>query len=351
MSNKIFLLFFLLPISLGATTYVEGSILEDTKWLRANSPYIITQNLLIAEGACLRIEAGVELQFVHETQILVKGGLSAIGSKRKPIRFLGHNNAPWNGLRFYHNCLHFEEGQVRSTQFEYCEFLGIGEAPAQLLRTEGCHLSIRNCKIEDCYTAIQSERQAKIQLIDSEIRNCDRALNVRNSSMAKVRGNEIENCNSIMLGGSTDFENNQLKKFTSYGRHSGLVIWMLGGGLINIRNNEFEQFEGVAIKLQKMSRRSSLNIRQNQFKGNETNLKLSCQYANKGKTLVEENNFIDCKRYQLALFSPCADEPAPIVIGPNYWGKSDENAFLDQEQDLNISAKLQVAAGPKKPYR
>lgn len=343
---SIILCFSIVFNNLWANTYINESIESDTKWTRANSPYIIVNNISIKEGATLVIEAGTKVLFSAETQITVDGTLRAIGNKKKRIIFTGKEEfTSWNGFMFTRTCGQYKEDSKEGSIFDFCSFKGMGESPTHLIRTKGCNLLIANCSIEGCYTAIQSERQAKVYVDKNSFKNCNRPINIRNTSMGVITNNKMEECNSIMLGGTTTFSGNVLKKFSGKGRHSGVIIWMLGGGIVDIVNNQFLKFEDYAIKLQKMSRRSSLNLKNNTFKDNGTNLKFSCKYLSKGKTVVENNNFYNFVEYHIRLFSPCDEEgESALQIGPNYWGKISEAelnaATFDQTKDENLGAKV-----------
>lgn len=336
---------FLLPNISHATTYVGEHIERDTRWLKANSPYVITIDLLVQKGATLEIEPGTKVYFSKETQMIIDGTVRAIGKGGKKILFSGLNDGNWNGFLFLKECGAYNEEDNSGTIFDNCVFKGTGEYPAHLIRSKGCNLKIVNCTIENVYTGIQTERQAHATVHKNAFKHCNRPLHVRNTSMAKVTNNKMMYCNSIMLGGTTTFSNNKLNKFTGKGTQSGLIIWMLGGGIIDIKNNTFKNFEGYAVKVQKMSKRSTFILKNNNFKNNETNLKLSCKYYNRGKSVVETNNFYNYKRYHVKLFAPCSDDDEQtLVIGANYWGKlsKDEivNATFDHEKDEKINAKV-----------
>jgi hypothetical protein len=321
-----------------AATYISEHIDADTRWTKANSPYIIVNDIMIKEGVTLSIEAGANILFSAETKLLVYGTLSAKGSKSKKISFSGKDGAAWNGFEYFRTCGQYDTLSSKGCVFEHCNFLGAGDAPGHLIRTRGCNLKMSDCKIENCYTAVQSERQARIYLYSNRFIGCNRPINVRNTSLATVEGNKFIACNSILLGGTTDFKNNLLKKFTDKGRHSGLVIWMLGGGIVNIEHNKFLDFEGYALKVQKMSRRSTLELTHNSFKGNAINLQLACAEAGKGKVTIASNNFKDAKETQLKMFGNCEEVSGFYLIAKNYWGKMS----ADTEKLKNV--KVETAA-------
>jgi len=336
-----------------ATTYVGQSIDQHTTWTKSNSPYIITMDLLVEEDITLTIQPGTKVFFSKETQIIIAGNLIAKGSKSQKISFTGLNDTDWNGFFFTRSCNDYNPDNQEGVCFIYCSFKGTGNAPTHLIRSKGCNINISNCTIENCYTAIQTERQAELWITKSCFKYCNRVLNIRNTSLATVTKNKMTSCNSIMLGGTTIFKENTLKKFTGNGRHSGVVIWMLGGGIVDISNNQFIKFEDYAIKLHKMSKRSSFLVSNNDFKNNQTNLKLSCKYYNQGTSLVENNNFYNYKQYHISLFEPCMDKEDEVLeIGANYWGKLSKEevkkAALDKNQDENISAEIQFKTLLKK---
>jgi hypothetical protein len=349
------LLTVLLSTAADCITYIGQNIDKDSKWLKSGSPYIITIDLSVNKGATLEIEAGTEIYFSMETRMTVSGNLIAIGSKSKRISFSGLNESEWGGFLFTRDCNDYDPATKEGVSFVYCNFRGTGESPSHLIKSKGCNINMSHCNITDCYTAIQTERQAEVLIRESVFRNCNRVINVKNTSLATVEGNRMYGCNSIMLGGTTTFRNNILKKFTGNGRHSGLIVWMSGGGIVDISDNQFIKFEDYAIKLQKATKRSSFLVHNNNFKNNGSNLKLSCKYFNKGKSVIEHNNFYNYRKYHVRLFSPCTEKAAETLkIGSNYWGRLSgaevKSATLDRKQDDKISAEVEYGDVLNKAY-
>ncbi|MEM3826073.1 MAG: hypothetical protein QXZ08_00670 [Nitrososphaeria archaeon] len=78
----------LLPIFAGASSltpvgyakamsYVNQDILVDTVWDKSGSPYIIQKSIMVAEGATLKIEPGVEVDVIEKSTITVYGKIVA----------------------------------------------------------------------------------------------------------------------------------------------------------------------------------------------------------------------------------------------------------------------------------
>ncbi len=84
-------------------TYVSGIISEDTTWMLANSPYIITGNTLFEENVTLIIEPGVEVRFDDDYYLWIDGTLNATGAETNMITFTSNQSTPskgdWNQIK------------------------------------------------------------------------------------------------------------------------------------------------------------------------------------------------------------------------------------------------------------
>jgi parallel beta-helix repeat protein len=80
-----------------ADTTVSGIINNDTTWTLANSPYIVTGNLLVSEGITLTIEPGVEVRFETEKVLQIEGTLIARGINDNVITFTSKQSSPVPG--------------------------------------------------------------------------------------------------------------------------------------------------------------------------------------------------------------------------------------------------------------
>ncbi|MEW6189867.1 MAG: right-handed parallel beta-helix repeat-containing protein, partial [Actinomycetota bacterium] len=113
----------LIPISPAIATEVSGEITTDTTWTVAGSPYIVTGDVFVCNGAILTIEPGVTVKFnkgadgeLFSLQIgsifWLNGGegtLIADGTFDNPIIFTSNRPYPvpgdWDGI-------HFEDSSV-----------------------------------------------------------------------------------------------------------------------------------------------------------------------------------------------------------------------------------------------
>lgn len=81
-----------------AAVTIGADITSDTTWTLANSPYLVTAPITVANTATLAIEPGVEVRFAAGAGLRIAGGLTAQGTQAQQIRFVGDNGAAWQGL-------------------------------------------------------------------------------------------------------------------------------------------------------------------------------------------------------------------------------------------------------------
>lgn len=85
-------------------TEVSGVLTGDKlHWTEANSPYLVTGNILVESDKTLTIDPGVDVQFAGEYYIQVEGLIEAIGTEQKQISFYGIDAGEntWKGI----NCV------------------------------------------------------------------------------------------------------------------------------------------------------------------------------------------------------------------------------------------------------
>ena len=75
-----------LPAS--AETPVSGTITTQT-WTKAESPYVITDTLVVPEGEMLTVEPSVEVVFEDTAGALIHGALFVLGTETGVVRITG----------------------------------------------------------------------------------------------------------------------------------------------------------------------------------------------------------------------------------------------------------------------
>ncbi len=85
-----------------AETYVSGNV--SGNWNVGGSPYIVTADATVQNGASLVIDPSVEVRFAQNTSLFVYGTLTAIGTSISTITFTASSTTPsagfWQSIRF-----------------------------------------------------------------------------------------------------------------------------------------------------------------------------------------------------------------------------------------------------------
>ena len=83
-----------------SSTELSGTLNANRTLSVAESPYIITEDLIIPNGLTLTINPGVILEFERDINLRVLGTINALGTMEDPIQFLGRRDTDWGGISF-----------------------------------------------------------------------------------------------------------------------------------------------------------------------------------------------------------------------------------------------------------
>jgi len=104
-----------------AQTNVSGGIFANTTWTLANSPYIVTDNVVVFPGFVLTIEPGVEVKFDDTKYLEIRQAtLIANGNAVDSITFTSNSSTPTPGI--WGNSLHgiWLNSALPATSFNFC---------------------------------------------------------------------------------------------------------------------------------------------------------------------------------------------------------------------------------------
>jgi len=190
-----------------AATYVEGSITQDTVWTLVDSPFTLSNDVVIYPNVMLTIEPEVEVRFGENFSLVVKGRLVAEGTEDKMITFTSNRLQPeagdWGAI---------ELNGTESSSLIYC-IIEYG--------TNGITVG-------------------------------DGTLNVQNSLVS------LNSENGIMItNGNAEVKNNEIVSNTASG------IYIAGGNQVNVQNNDImSNEEGITLT---GNLTSEINIHQNKI--------------------------------------------------------------------------------------
>jgi hypothetical protein len=128
-------------------TNVSGGIYTNTTWTKANSPYIVTDTVVVFPGVTLTIEPGVEVRFEDDKRLEIRQGkLTAIGTVNDSIIFTSNSVTPSAGIwdKIWIN------GGTLLSQFEFChvKYANVGIYNHHLFQNQNtmAELDIKNSK-------------------------------------------------------------------------------------------------------------------------------------------------------------------------------------------------------------
>jgi len=114
-----FSIFFLVYTISYAQTNVSGGIFSNTTWTKVNSPYIVTDTVVVFPGVTLTIQPGVVVKFDYHIALEIRQAkLIAIGTLVDSITFTSNLASPYNGI--WRNV--YLNGGSLVSQFKYCNF-------------------------------------------------------------------------------------------------------------------------------------------------------------------------------------------------------------------------------------
>ncbi len=215
---------FLFVTNVGAYN-VSGTLTADTVWTRPNSPYLVTENILIKEGILLAIQDGVTVRFANGTGIEVEGTLIAQGNESSRITFASNQTIPhegdWTGIIFNSPSVGatFDKngGYTAGSILEYCDIMySGGQGSAGAIACTGSSPYLKNVTID-------KSASNGIGIIDSEIRI--EGCTIRNSTNNGIFINNVQDGGIVQVVNCSITQNRREGIDASFSFGSGFGIF------------------------------------------------------------------------------------------------------------------------------
>lgn len=238
-----------------AQTNVSGGIYSNTTWTLANSPYIVTDDIVVFPGKTLTIEPGVDVQFVSDVTfntnnmiyLEIRGSLVANGTAADKITFRSTTNATrndWYGI----NVKSSQGGTFQVSNIDLKNSFNGLMADSNLGNST---FVFDNCVFEKNVYAVQMNAQLvynNCKFIDNSI---GQAVQYVSGSLTATNCEFLNNfCGFTMVNGSINltnclFEGNENGFINSSGSMSNCIFrnntYGIGqGGSVNMSNCTFE---------------------------------------------------------------------------------------------------------------
>jgi len=144
-------------------------------WTAQNSPYVISEEIVIGSKGFLNIQPGTTVKFTDKGKITVKGALYAKGLPENPVRFI-----PYDGAAFYEGILF--EGKYKNI-VEFCVIIRAA------IKAEGGNLLFNNNYMVNS-TGVMLSHFAKAVIKDNYFLNNTYGIHAEGKEMAfTVTGN------------------------------------------------------------------------------------------------------------------------------------------------------------------
>jgi hypothetical protein len=200
------------PSTQTLSVVTPGTLAENRTWMLAESPYLLQGDIRIRGGAVLTVEPGVEIKFTQKdslpdsqgstmTDLIVQGGLMAVGSENRRIVFTSAESFPkksnWGGIKF-----------IGTNQAEnllrYATVMFADEG----VKSDGSTPSVENSEFGLCGVGMNLGLSTALNIRYNVIRDCDIGIVSSNSN---IRNNLlVDNQTGIAVLGNDFIENNTI---------------------------------------------------------------------------------------------------------------------------------------------
>jgi parallel beta-helix repeat protein len=176
-------------------TYVWGNITQNTVWTLVDSPFVVSQNVTVNQGATLTIEPGVEVKFGGDFSLIAKGRLIANGTQNSMITFTSNKYQPspgdWGTI------------ELSGTQHSLLAYCAVQYA-TNGITTENGNVEVKNSVVSSSYQyGISVTNSTDLIQADEIANNSASGVYVSGNNQVTIQNNTIRsNADGILLYGT-----------------------------------------------------------------------------------------------------------------------------------------------------
>lgn len=260
-------------------TQVGGPLTSDTTWTTANSPYIITNTIVVPENVNLTIEPGVTVAIQSSDTLMfqINGVIQAVGNATDKIVFDGNGNSNF-----------FKTNHPVSAGFLDLDF----------------------CVIRNGLSAFWFDNTAYLNLTNSDLSNLSQFSYLWYPSQDTfIEYNTFTNCAGFKIGTDDYYSNSSGMVYVRYNlftNNQGFIVnnyASYGLSKICVNYNSFTGTSGVILEVEQTSTTADMDASQNFWGTSNTSIIDSMIYDN--------NDDASCS--SLINYLPILDAPDPTV--------------------------------------
>jgi len=181
-------------------TDVSGSVSGD--WILLNSPYIVTNNLVLQPSDTLNISPGVEIRFDGNYRFDIFGTIFAIGTESDSIKFTKNIDDNWMSLNFAD--LSNDQSVMQYCIVEYASDSGY-EPYLGAINCSNSGPSILNCSISHCSSyGLYLVHSDNSQIVSNFISDVYGAIFIKDTFSSNLSYNVINSSSSDGIFINTD---------------------------------------------------------------------------------------------------------------------------------------------------
>lgn len=328
----VFFAAFVLASKVNAATEVSSTIVTDTTWTLANSPYIVTGNILVNEGVTLTIEPGVDVKFedylasnYYGYYIRIDGTLVARGTEEDKITFTSNNidSHPinWGKIYFSDTSVDWNNETESGSVIEYAIIEYGGKDTSAYLDEGGDSLV-------GIYKSSPLIQNNILRLSDQD------ALKIFRGNPSII-GNEIQTGRIFIEGGQSYFTENEITDSEGFYIVDDDETTMPTITKNNIINNQEGSiyYGGLRIDDNSCPIITYNNIVNNSDSGI---VFIGLSNVSECAPVISHNNIYSNETFSIILHDATAD----VDASNNWWGTTDENLISDSIYDKNDDYNL-----------